>query len=189
MLEAAGRAEGIKFAAEGKEGFRFFPTDENVHYKYDVELFPTAVSKVKPKVKEIKGREPVAVATVGSGTDPFGRHGNGFGDHHQIHTRELGTTTSMTTYRGATRPSINHLNWFGTKAHPYAGYITKEKFDILSKYGCTWCQKDLEFGDIGVTIFETDAMVLCADCSGHEVVDDQTPNRIYVNNQAFNELR
>jgi hypothetical protein len=39
MLEAAGRAENFEYLAEGKEGFRFFPTDENVHYKFDTGLF------------------------------------------------------------------------------------------------------------------------------------------------------
>lgn len=199
MLEAAGRAENFEFLVEGKEGFRFFPTDENVHYKFDTGLFLTATAKVKAKVKPVKGREPLpVVSTVGA--DPFGRMGNSGGhgnvcgvNVHQIHTRELGTTNSTTTSPGTmtqeTLRSPSFLNWFGTPTHPYAGYINEETFEKLAKYGCTWCSTTVEFGDPGITIFETDQMVLCADCSGHEEITDDTPNRIYVTNANFNALR
>jgi hypothetical protein len=85
--------------------------------------------------------------------------------------------------------SPSHLNWFGTPSHPLAGYIDRKKFEELSKYGCTWCSTTVEFGDPGITVFETNQMVLCADCSGHEEIDDETPNRIYVTNANFNALR
>lgn len=196
MLEAAGRAENFEYLAEGKEGFRFFPTDENVHYKFDTGLFASASAKVKPKTKPISGREPLPVVST-VGVDPFGRGistglGNacGVGNVHQIHTRELGETNSTTTSPGTTLLSpSNYLNWFGTPSHPYAGYIDEKKFEELAKYGCTWCSTTVDYGEPGVTIFETEQLVLCPSCSGHEVVDDDAATRIYVTNSNFNALR
>lgn len=193
MLEAAGHADGIEFASEGDKGYRFFPTDEDKWYKFDVGLFYTADARQKPKVKDVKGREPVAVAQTG---DPFGRCGVGFSVHgHGTHTSS--STTSTTTSRGTTRPSSretntssgNVLHWMGTKAHPYAGYIDEQKFEELSKYGCTWCSQSVEYGDPGVTVFETDQLVLCAECSGHNEVKEDTPTRIYVTPTEFVKLK
>jgi hypothetical protein len=198
MIDAACRAENVELAAEGEQGFRFFPTDEDLHYKFDVGLFITATNKVKPKTKPIKGREPEPVVTAVRGDDPFGRPGNVCGinvnDHRAgIHTRELSetaTTTSTTSSRGKTpRSPDNVIKWLGTDHHPYAGYIDKEKFDELAKYGCSWCSQSVEFGEPGITIFERDDLLLCGKCSGHSEIDDDTDNRIYIDRESFNVLR
>lgn len=193
MLEAAGHADGIEFAAEGDKGYRFFPTDEDLWYKFDVGVMVTATEKHKPKVKAVKGREPMQAATSGS-TDPFGRSGTACMGFHPSGTHTPSSKTSTTTSRGTksksgtNTSSGNVLHWYGTKSHPYAGYIDEEKFEQLAKYGCTWCSQTVEYGDPGVTVFESDQLVLCGPCSGHHDAKDDTPSRIYVSPTEFVKL-
>jgi hypothetical protein len=193
MLDAAGKADNIEFHSEGEKEFTFFPTDADVHYKFDVGLFMTATEKIKPVVKEVKGREPPQVlSTQGSFPTRNSSSGPGnvcgFGNH--VVTREI-QENSMTTSRGSgTRHSTpdNVLHWLGTKQHPLAGYIDREKFDELAKYGCSWCQGDVEFGEPGVTIYERDDMLLCPRCSGNDLKNDPA-NRIYVESSQFTALK
>lgn len=186
MLDAAGKADNIEFRTEGEKEYSFFPTEIDIHYKFDVGLLMTATEQVKPVVKEIKGREPPQAVVSAFPIRPLSEHGNGCGFGSQIVTRETLTTTSP----GTTRPSTpdNVLHWLGTDAHPLAGYIDKEKFEVLAKYGCSWCQADVYFGEEGVTIYERDDMLLCPTCSGHEKNVD-VPSRIYVSSEQFSALR
>jgi DNA-directed RNA polymerase subunit RPC12/RpoP len=43
--------------------------------------------------------------------------------------------------------------------------MTEEKFAELAKYGCSWCQSDVDYHDVGVTIYERDDILLCPACS------------------------
>lgn len=197
MLEAVDRRDHIGLHKEGKEGYKFFPVTENIHYKFDVGLMKAGAEQQAGEQGEIKGREPPKVVSyTGGSVDPFGRvtstssQQTGFNIHD--HRPLIRTQQSTTTCPGTTRPTLssdNVIHWLGNVNHPYAGYITKEKFDKLAKYGCTWCQADVEYGDKGVTIFESDELVLCPTCSGHEEITDDTATRIYVPNKDFQLLR
>jgi hypothetical protein len=199
MLEAAGRADGIEFATEGEKGYRFFPTDEDRHYRFDVGLMVTATERQKPKVKEISGREPVTAVNHGAfptrGMETNGNlHTNvcGFVATASTKRQHSGRTSTTTSHGQTTRPSLSSdrvIHWMGTEQYPYAGYIDEIKFSEIAKYGCTWCQKTLEYGDPGITILEQQCMALCSTCSGHDAVEEITPTRIYVSPTEFINLK
>lgn len=177
MIDAATRmsAGGYDLYTEGKENFKFFATDENVHYKFDVNLLKAGGDKrPRPKAKPLAGREPKPVAAAASSPFP---HGNG---HHCSQTTGS-RTNSTTTSRGttsSTESSKNVVHLLGDISNPFAGFVNKEKFDALAKYGCSYCSRDVYFGEPGITIFERDDILLCPLCSEN----DSDTSRIYVQN-------
>lgn len=147
-----------------KENMAFFTTEPDVWYSFDlVELAKGSKARPKPKAKKVKGREPVKVATAGN-TNPFGMD------------RGPGMGSGTTTFRGAnagsssqrTSNADNVIELIGSMNNPFAGIITKEKFDKMAKGGCSYCSADVEFEDVGVTVIDRDDIVLCADCSNNK---------------------
>jgi hypothetical protein len=182
----------IKFHKD-KKGYAFFPTDIDVHYKFDIGLMLQENKLPKPKTQKIEGKEAPAPVQSAFPTKP---HGIGFGVTSQnAGVTTLGSSNSSTTTsqsNGGTQHSNKStmLQWYGSKNAPFAGLVTQEKFQQLAKYGCSWCQCDLEFLDEGVTIYERDDMILCATCSGYNDSDPiESENRIYVSSSHFDALK
>ena len=188
FIEAATKLcpQGYELYADPEKGWRFWATKEDWWYRYDIDALKKGAEKrPKPRVKEVKGKEPAPVVTTyTTGTDPF----------HRRH--QMMTTTSMTTSLGSTasgtssntgghsskkketaKDNVIHLT--GNTKEPLAGYIDKEEFDKIAKYGCSWCQADVEFEEPGVQIFQQQDMVLCPTCA----CDDNS--RIYVGPEAM----
>lgn len=193
MIDAAIRSSGAyELYAEGKEGFKYFPTEENVHLKFDIGAWMNnGGKKPKPKVATVKGKEPLPVVKQ---DDPFGRHGNVCGMHIGSHTLTNASKTNSTTKfpSSATPRSSNPdnvIHWLANVSNPLAGYIDEKKFNELAKYGCSWCQSDVQYGDPGITLYERDDMLLCSKCSGHDVITEETPSRIYATAGNFEALR
>lgn len=196
MIDALNKSgSSYEFYKEGEKEYCFFPTDVDTHYKFDVGLIKAGGDKKpKPKTKTIKGKEPPQ-ATPSQGSFPMKPRGNGVGNRGnvtQIHTRELTETmTSPGSMIRRSRNPDNVLHWLGTTERPFAGYFDEENFNKLAKWGCSWCGKDVKFGDPGVIIFERDDLLICGRprCAGHAEISEENPSRIYVPNQNFEMLR
>lgn len=148
-------------------GYKYWATKENWLYKYDLDaLKKGSEERPKPRVKELKGKEPTVVAAAGK-VDPFKRTGS-MTTYHGTY----GATTRLTG--SSQNKEVIHLH--GNKTNPLGGYITREKFKEIAKYGCSYCSKDVEYGEVGITVIESQDKVLCPDCS--VVEGDQS--RIYV---------
>lgn len=151
--------QGYEMHSEGKEQYKYFSTEENVHYKFSMADFKEKKNeRPKPLAKERKGKEPLPAAST---YDPF-RHVSGTGS-----TTHSSTTTSHGTTSALKKVETNVVQLFGDKSNPLAGVIDEDKFNELAKYGCSWCSADIAYDDIGITIFDRDDILLCPDCSGH----------------------
>ncbi len=166
MIDAALKlsAQGYDLHTDPEKGYRFWQTPEDMHLKFDIEkLRAGGDSRPKPVACELKGKAPAPVVTTATaGTSPF-PHNNNTGSGSGSGGRTTSTTTSRGTLHTSTSDTLVHL--FGNKTAPFAGFITAEKFAEMAKYGCSWCGTDVEFEEVGVTVFERDNTVLCPSCS------------------------
>lgn len=180
MIDAATRmssATPYKLHSDPEKGYRFWATKEDLWYRFNIEeLKKGSEGRPKPHVKELKGKVPPPVVTYTGGYHPFHR------TTHQTHVTPI-KETSKTTLIGSTdsevRDNVSILHVRGTKAAPFAGFLTKQEFTDIAKYGCSWCQASVEFDQIGVQVFKKQNMVLCPSCS-----PDNEVSRIYLNNIA-----
>ncbi len=149
-------------------GFRYYQTQENWLYRFDLSKMVVAgAERPKPRVIELKGKEPTPVQTnaaVGSGNFP----------RPQTQTwtppTTLGNSGSSTNQSGAANTAshksvkdVIHLH--GNTKRPLGGYLSEEQFKEMAKYGCSWCQADVEFEEVGVLVMERDNIVLCPSCA------------------------
>lgn len=146
-----------------KDNFKFFGTKADWLYSFNLdELRKGSEARPKPRVKELKGKEP-APAYQAKGHDPFGRGGS---DWKNWNKPTISTTTSRGSQGGTTTdkdPEVIHLS--GSKTSPLGGYITKLRFQDLAKHGCSWCSATIEYEEVGVSIYEAQGAILCPDCS------------------------
>lgn len=179
-----------------KDGFRFWAAKEDWHYKFDVEaLKGGADARPKPRVKELKGKEPAPANIYTHGADPFQRKGQTWKDG-KWEDQSFGTTSTTTARGSGTSASrgkaltvsgkvggsscgsgdnVSVLHIKGTKKQPFGEFLTKEEFDKIAKYGCSWCQADVEYEEPGVQFFANQEMILCPSCA-----DSDEESRIYV---------
>ncbi len=153
---------GYELATEGERAFCYFPTDENVHYAFDLDVFKGGCTKKpKAKAKTVKGREAPVPAAAVLGYDPFTRRE---GTLHQNgpSNKRSSKTTSGTSGGGTTSGNIVHL--MGDLGEPLAGYISKEAFEDLARHGCGWCREPVYYGDTGLVIYERHDLVFCREC-------------------------
>lgn len=152
------------------EGYSFRATAEDMHYRIPLEeLVKGSDARPTFQVKELKGKEPPPAVTHYSGS-PFTGYRGGQTPTIQV-VGGTSTKNSLTT----TGPSPKVINLTGSTVAPFAGYLSRSKFDALAACGCSWCQKDVGFDEVGVhvdTIYET---VLCPTCTG-----DTTRSRLIV---------
>lgn len=167
-------------------GFRFFPFEEDVHYKFDMDKLRKGDWKERPKpvVKVIKGKEPLPVATYQGGYSPF-RATSGTDQSTKVGgtsvSKMIGaTTTGVTTAKAAPSEKDNIIQLFGDAKSPLGGIITQERFADISSSGCAYCSCTVFYDDPGITIYDRDDIVLCADCSPH--IGTQKGSRIYLSN-------
>lgn len=155
---------GTELYMEEKTGHKFWSTEEDVHYKFVVgELAKGGDARPKATVQKIKGKEPMGTShgTSGGTHNPLG-----FGTSaiEYFPEKKSGTKTAKSgSHSGYTdTPNIIHL--LGDLNRPLAGYIKQEEFEALAKYGCSWCNADVEWGDKGLLIFERDGVIICPKC-------------------------
>lgn len=150
---------GYKMHEEGKEKYRYFATEPDIWYSFDVNVLKAGgKARPKPKAKEVKGKVKVvppmysaaSSSTGGSGAhDPFQRTGTG------------GNNGS-----GGSTQARKPIHLIGDHSNPMGGAITRQKYDDIVRYGCGWCEGEMLWGDTGITIFERDEVGMCTACSG-----------------------
>lgn len=170
-----------------KEGYRFWSAKEDWWYKFDLaDLKDGFKERPKPRVKELKGKEPTpAYSYHCAGTSPFQRKP---GTEITTHSS---TPTSTTTHSHVShihdhkkdkkdKESVSVLHLQGTKVQPFGEFLTKEEFDKIAKYGCSWCQTDVEYEEPGVQVYTAQDMVLCPTCAEYDIEDTNAVSRVYV---------
>lgn len=196
-LDMADTTHPYKVWKTKDKNYAYFSTDLDVLYTFDLvklekgeykidDLQPDArVRDDKGKIILYKGKEVPAkgytMYTTTPKADPFLAKTTGqstlTGASGTNSTQTSTTGSSSTTTSGSTTPSdsekIVHLR--GTEFNPLAGYISEKDFLEYAKYGCSWCQADVEYGDIGISVYPDTGSVRCAECS-----NNKTHNRIYV---------
>lgn len=198
IIDSANRAtaEGtpptLDIYTEADTNFKYWPFEDDIHYKFDLaELKKGSEDRPKPKAKELKGKEP-AKASGSTGANPFGRQPMGFhGTHTHISTESSSTTNHGTTHRTTTKKKdkrVDLVHLLGDASSPFAGWVSQEVFTDMAKYGCSWCQADIYYGEPGVTVWDRDGMILCPTCSGYDPTDAQKSTRVYVRSNQFEAL-
>lgn len=151
------------------KGHRFWSTEEDVLYTFDVNKLK-AGSKERPKavVKKMPGgKETPVVSNVT--TYPFSQKE---GSTTTWPARTPGSTTVSPTLSVRERKEPQVIQLLGTSIDPYAGYYDKFSFKRMAEYGCSFCNKKVEFGTPGILIFQKENSFLCPDCCC--VHDDST---------------
>lgn len=166
-------------------GYKFFETQVDTLYTYDIMELKTKGTLPKPKVRPLAGKEAPYVYTAAA-------HAQGSPFTGQRHNpnggRQNHSTTPSTTSRGGTpstmgnKPPSKHtvVSLFGDDKDPMAGLYDEYEFIKTAGTSCAWCDKDLDIRDRGITIFEGIGAALCAECSGDHTATG--PVRVYAKN-------
>lgn len=200
-----------------KDNVGYFMFQPDVWHQYDIEELCVEKTKpIKPKTKTVKGtfvppKPEYTNSQYGNkSANPFGRPQNICGfqrggsqldeETDGIHTTTVGTPNShqktgyspstailTTTYRGKEKKKVV-VDLVGCELSPYAGVITKDDFQYMAEAGCFFCGAPVDFGDVGVTIFQRDQTVLCRKCSDHPDDKENPPVRIYLRASAFDAI-
>lgn len=153
-----------------KDGYRFWSTEEDQWYRIKLDVL-RAGSKTKPNYihKKLEGKEaPPVAAAVGASPFPRQTHNNVTTFGKDTTKKDTSTNSTTTSHSHSNNRSTTVIQMIGSPMSPLAGYIKRDKFDELAKYGCSWCQADVEWGDEGITIYESQDKILCAECSASE---------------------
>ena len=168
----AGLDHGYRELARDKDGNRFFNFTPDFHYKFDISSLMKGEFK-KPTTKKMEGKEPFLAPSNHS--SHLGLHNRGSSDPFR---RENSTTTYPSSDNdGFTVRDVNVMTVEGTKDDPYAGVIPRDEFEVIAFEGCSFCQKNIKWGDTGITIYEKDQIILCSE---HSALTDRTKTRIFV---------
>lgn len=163
---------------EDKEGYNFWEIPKDWWYRFDLEeLKGGSKSRPKPRVKEVKGREPPKATPSTTGGRPF-TGTPWYKEEGNVTT--MGTPNGKTTTTGSTGTSadkpLSLIEFRGSDTLPLGVYMDEDQFSAYNKYGCSWCQAEVPFNEKGITVYEMTGHILCSKCSGH---GDRT--RIYTN--------
>lgn len=180
MLDAATRIVGhntsnspvTELWSHPEKGYRFMQTQEN--FLYSVKLEELAKGSDEPvdhRVKKIEGKkEPEKVVGYTGGYDPFNRGYSGgttYSNYRREKPKETSTTHSTTSSTRTVKSKHSVVVTLpDPSVEPYGSFLTPERFAEIAKHGCSWCGKDLEWGDEGVTVWEKQGIINCAECSG-----------------------
>jgi len=169
------------------EGYSYFATKEDWWYKIDLDkLKAGATERPKPRVKELKGKEPAPAQNYAcGGYTPFKRQTQGMSQtsstttSHGVGSGAGTSTNNVTVLPGLPGPkkdvTIPVLHLTTTGAQPFAEFLTEEEFKAIAKYGCSWCQADVSYDEPGVQVYVNHDMILCPSCA-----DENETNRVYV---------
>lgn len=192
-----------------KKGYGYFPYENDMLYKYDVDAFKRGGKIPKPKVTPMKGKEASGTGTASplwssedwdvwnDAMDPEdsttpGTHISTVGKANSNPKTGCSTSPQKTerTVISLDKPMVKHL--IGTPDKPFGGFITPDRWmrfaDSHGHVSCCFCWKDIEFDTPGVTVLDTVDKVLCPRCSGHSSLEEQPATRIYVQGSVLDNL-
>ena len=153
-----------KYDLYDEGGFKFFATEENQLYTFDLDRLRSSTDTDYPfeyaKAGELKGKEPAPVVH-NKGVTPF------------QHLPSTKPTDTKTTTRGSTGNEFFRVN--GDKDNPFGGYLMLDRVADLAAFGCSFCSGRIEQDDIGITVINHEDIILCKNCS-----TDPTGNRLVV---------
>lgn len=146
------------------EGYSYFDFEEDRLYTFDLKKLADSTVKVKdrkPKSKELKGKEPPVAYTPPS------------------------NFTVCTTERHGKTGSQTRITLTGTVTDPFAGVIAIDKFKELSRYGCSYCDGEIKFDDVGLSVYTDTDQILCRTCNG----GTRSETRIFMCHDDFNFMK
>lgn len=178
-LRTAAKHQEYEMYKEDQTNYQYWSVQPDWWYRFDIESLRTGGDALpKPKVKELKGKEPAPAVPYTCGSSNFPNRASNTtthywnGSHHSHPT----TPTNGTNVGGdKDKPKRDCINLEADEKAPFGGYLSRETFETLAKYGCAWCSASVAFEEPGVTVFESQGAVLCPACSS---VDDTS--RMYV---------
>lgn len=158
--------------AKSKDGYIYWESEADWWYKYEIDSFMKGSDK-RPvaRHKQLKGREPAPAVSYAEGNRPFNTTVWGGDGKNSTTTSPSNTGNNVTTFV----PTPHVLDLIGSRISPLGSYMDKARFDEIAKYGCSWCQADVEYTEPGVTVYDSRNEVLCPECSGND-----GHSRIYV---------
>jgi len=169
-LNTAPSSQSYDMHQEAETGYQYWSFAVDHWYKFDIEKLKEGGTEIpKAETIELKGKEPAPVFQ--GGVTNFQRRENsmwtkpnysGNGSTHSHHS-----TGNDKQKRDCVTIKSDHDK-------PFGGFLTKDQFDAFAKYGCSYCSSSIEFEDVGVTVFESQGLVLCPSCATDDV------NRLYV---------
>lgn len=175
MMEAAiasGNASDWK-PFISKKGNQYFNVTEDTLIEIDLDELRDK-NKKKPKdkpvwpTKEVKG---TVLSYSKPNTPPF-TAGHSYFQTSTTHSKTTGDVIILpTANNGKTEYMIEVI---GSPRRPFGGVIDITDFYDIAKSGCSWCGKDVEYGDTGVIIWERHDTILGKCCSG------LTPNLVKI---------
>lgn len=183
------------------ESYRYFSLPENQHWKFNLEeLKKGNTERPKPIMKVIKGKEPATTTSGGYKPpywDPF--HANkdkAQGTMGFTQSKRANSTTTSRGGSGTDRQGNGIFHIFSERAdQPYGSAIDERRFrELVQDYGkgqtgCSFCSKEIEFGETGITVYEEQDTILCSECSGNTGDDNAAKLKMYVSPQHYAELR
>lgn len=181
-LRTASKHQDYEMYIEDKTDYQYWSVKENWWYRFDIEQLRTGGDTIpKPKVKELKGKEPAPAVsyTCGQSNFPNRNSNSGTTTHHygngSTHSHHSSQQAGRNAGAERDKPKRDCLNLEGNEKAPFGGFLSREQFEAIAKYGCSWCSASVEFDEPGVTVFESQGAVLCPACS----IEDGT-TRMYV---------
>jgi len=142
-------------------------------YTYDVQaLVENKDTVFAAETRPLKGKEVPVVSTHYSGGNPFGMANRGGTNHSTI--ASLGRTPTTT---GTPSVSTRLLQTITTDStDPFGGLVQPEDFMVATQQGCSFCGVDLNWGDLGLSIWPEKGLCLCSNCS----TGGERMNRVFI---------
>jgi predicted glutamine amidotransferase len=159
------------------DGYKFFPVEDNQLYTFDLEALRAGTTEApyKPKMKEMKGKEPPTVVANNTSGNPFGmQKGSGSDPATTTSTTSSTSTQTPSTTTSPSKRAPCHeqakvdsrtMDLRGSKSDPFASLIDKSKFYEWTKDGCACCGNPIIFGATGVLIIEQVEAVIGPCCT------------------------
>lgn len=193
-----------------KEGYGYFPFEEDVHYTFDVDKFKDGGKRPKPKTCIMKGKEAKAVTSYPLWTQENEQEwekqwADQYGTEKESGT--LGFTVGKTNSNQKTEclptrqktstttrsDKIKLKHFIGSPTSPFAGYITPERWakfgNNIGEVCCSFCWEPVDYYDPGIVVMDALDKVLCRECAGHPPSEQLPPTRIFVRGSAIEMLR
>jgi hypothetical protein len=168
MIQAAAKLSPALYEWHiSDKGFTYFETEEDTLYTFNLEELRSIDGGIPDgKRHVIKGKEPAPVVQQ-----------HQYGHFPFTGTAAVGSrTSSTTTFHGSTKGGTSNngiVHFLAQRGDPFAGQLSRERFEEIAQYGCSYCSASIAYEDVGVTVVDRDDIILCPSCS-----TDNTVNRV-----------